>query len=83
MDEIMTVEEIAACLKVSRNTVRRWCVKGKFPAFKIEREWRIYKKDLEQVIRQSSCGQDRVQEQTLGVATTDTENETLRALIGS
>ena len=41
MDEIMTVEEVAAYLKVSKNTVRRWCLKGKLPAFKIEREWRI------------------------------------------
>ena len=60
MDEIMTVEEAAAYLKVSKNTVRRWCVKGKLPAFKIEREWRINKKELEKVIQQSSPGQDKV-----------------------
>jgi len=83
MDEIMTVEEVAAYLKVSKNTVRRWCVKEKLPAFKIDREWRINKKELEQIIRQSSRGRDKVHGQTLAIATTDTENETLRALIGS
>jgi excisionase family DNA binding protein len=66
MDEIMTVEEVAIYLKVSKNTVRRWCLKGKLPGFKIEREWRIYKKELEQVIRQSSCGPEKSAE-TLGV----------------
>ena len=83
MDEIMTVEEVAAYLKVSKNTVRRWCVKGKLPAFKIEREWRINKKELEKVIQQSSPGQDKVQEQSLVIAGTDSENETLLALMGS
>ena len=78
MDEIMTVEEVAAYLKVSKNTVRRWCVKGKLPAFKIEREWRIYREDLERVIRQSSYGQ----EQLPAFAGTDTKNESLRAMIG-
>jgi excisionase family DNA binding protein len=62
MDEIMTVEEVATYLKVSKNTVRRWCLKGKLPGFKIEREWRIYKKELERVIRQSSCGQEKMAE---------------------
>ncbi len=77
MDEIMTVDEVATYLKVSKNTVRRWCVKGKLPAFKIEREWRIYKKELEKVIQQSSYGQDKVQEQPL----VKKENKPLLAMI--
>lgn len=60
MDEILTVEEVAIYLKVSQGTIRRWCLRAKIPAFKIEREWRIYKKDLERVIRQSSCGPEKL-----------------------
>ena len=62
MDEIMTVAEVATYLKVSQNTVRRWCLKGKLPGFKIEREWRIYKKELERVIQHSSCDQEKIGE---------------------
>lgn len=41
MDELLTVEEVAAYLRVSRTTVWRWCQAKKVPAFKIGREWRI------------------------------------------
>lgn len=56
MDEVLTVEEAADYLKVSKITIRRWCVRGKLPAFKIGREWRICKQELEQAIQQSSSG---------------------------
>ena len=81
MEEIMTVEEVAAYLKVSKNTIRRWCVKGKLPAFKIEREWRIYREDLERVIRQSSYGQDKVQVPSPAIAGAGKENDTILAMI--
>lgn len=41
MDELLTVEEVATYLRVSRSTVWRWCQAKKVPAFKIGREWRI------------------------------------------
>ena len=62
VDEILTVEEVAAYLKVSNSTIRRWCLKAKLPAFKIEREWRIHKKELDRLIRQSSCGPGKAEE---------------------
>ena len=68
MDEVLTVEEVASYLKVSKGTVRRWCLKGKLPAFKIEREWRIYKKGLERVIQQSNCGPDKEKERSQALA---------------
>jgi len=57
------VQEVAAYLKVSKGTVRHWCLKATLPAFKIGREWQIYKKELDRMIRQSSCGSDEVNEQ--------------------
>jgi excisionase family DNA binding protein len=41
MDELLTVAEAAACLRVSRATLWRWCQEGRVPALKIGREWRI------------------------------------------
>jgi excisionase family DNA binding protein len=40
-DELLTVAEAAACLRVSRATLWRWCQEGRVPALKIGREWRI------------------------------------------
>jgi excisionase family DNA binding protein len=39
--ELLTVQEVAEHLRVSRVTVWRWCQKGTLPAFRISRHWRI------------------------------------------
>jgi excisionase family DNA binding protein len=39
--ELLTVQEVAEHLRVSRVTVWRWCQKGTLPAFRIGRNWRI------------------------------------------
>ncbi len=52
MDEILTVEEMAQYLKVSRSTVWRWCNEGKVPAFKVGRGWRVHRAQLEQIMGQ-------------------------------
>lgn len=64
MDDILTVEEAADYLKVSKTTIRRWCVREKLPAFKIGREWRIHKKELERAIQRSSRVTDEAKEPT-------------------
>ncbi len=40
-NELLTVQEVAAYLRVSRVTVWRWCQQGILPAFRIGRNWRI------------------------------------------
>ena len=50
MDELLTVEEVAGYLRVSRSTVWRWCQAKKVPAFKIGREWRISGPVLEDLV---------------------------------
>ena len=50
MDELLTVEEVASYLRVSRSTVWRWCQAKKVPAFKIGREWRISEPVLEGLV---------------------------------
>jgi len=50
----LTAEEVAELLSVSVDTVRNWCTrkKNKLPAFKIGREWRIEKTDLDKFIQE-------------------------------
>ena len=45
-NELLTVKEVAAYLRVSRVTVWRWCQQGVIPAFQIGRNWRIRREDL-------------------------------------
>ena len=52
MDEILTVEEMAQYLKVSRSTVWRWCNEGKVSAFKVGRGWRVHRSQLEKIMGQ-------------------------------
>jgi len=40
-DEVFTLAEVAKKMKVTENTVRKWCRDGVIPAYKIGRHWRI------------------------------------------
>ncbi|MEI7769983.1 MAG: helix-turn-helix domain-containing protein [Chloroflexales bacterium] len=51
MRDVLTVDEIADYLRVSRATICRWCGTGKLPAFKIGKSWRVQRGDLEDYIR--------------------------------
>ncbi|MBN1220250.1 MAG: helix-turn-helix domain-containing protein [Anaerolineae bacterium] len=50
MNEILTVDEMAQYLKVSRSTIWRWCNQGKISAFKIGRGWRLHRSELEKIM---------------------------------
>jgi excisionase family DNA binding protein len=50
-DEILTVQEVATYLEVSRSTVWRWCNTGRLPAFRIGREWRIHREALDRLTK--------------------------------
>jgi excisionase family DNA binding protein len=45
-NEVLTVREVAAYLRVSRVTVWRWCRQGTIPASRVGRNWRIRREDL-------------------------------------
>lgn len=44
--EVLTVNEVAHYLRVSRVTVWRWCKQGTIPAFQLGHNWRIRREDL-------------------------------------
>ena len=53
LPEVLTAEEVAIYLRVSKTTICRWCKDGKLKAFRIGRGWRVQRIDLESHIRQS------------------------------
>jgi excisionase family DNA binding protein len=50
MDEILTVQEVAKYLKVSRSTVWRWCNQGRLLAFKAGHGWRVHRTAVERMM---------------------------------
>lgn len=54
----MTIDEVAAYLRVRRETVWNWCRQRSLPAFKVGREWRIRQQDLEKKIQELELGQE-------------------------
>ena len=49
--DILTVGEAAIMLRVSRSTIWRWCQNGTLrSAFKVGRNWRLHRAELEEII---------------------------------
>jgi excisionase family DNA binding protein len=46
-DEILTVQEVAALLKVADKTVYTMAQNGEMPAFKVRGQWRFQRADLD------------------------------------
>ncbi len=54
--EVLTVEEVASLLKLSKITIYRLIKTGEIPAYKIGASWRVNKKDLESYIESKKKG---------------------------
>ena len=52
-DEIMTIEEVAAFLKLTPQTVYKWAQEGTIPSAKLGKEWRFRRSILDTWINQS------------------------------
>ena len=48
MDDLMTLAEVAAYLRLSKDTVYRMASAGKLPASKVGSQWRFRRDDVEQ-----------------------------------
>ncbi|SEN59685.1 methylation-associated defense system helix-turn-helix domain-containing protein MAD1 [Nitrosomonas marina] len=46
-DEIMTLKEVAAYLKLAEKTAYRLAAEGKLPGFKVGGSWRFKRKDID------------------------------------
>jgi len=50
--ELMTAEETCRYLKITQRTLYRYLQNRQIPAFKLGKEWRFVRSDLEQWIRE-------------------------------
>lgn len=50
LDEILTIDEVAAYLKAGKRTVYRLAASGQIPAFKLGGTWRFRRGELDQWI---------------------------------
>ncbi len=50
-DEILTIKEVAAWLRLAARTLRQWAEVGVIPAFKLGRQWRFRRTDIENWLR--------------------------------
>ncbi len=51
-DKIYGAGELAKFFGVTQKTIWEWCKKGKLPAFKIGKEWKVRVSDLNKTIAQ-------------------------------
>jgi excisionase family DNA binding protein len=59
MDQLMTIEDVAAYMRVSRFTVYRLAKDRFIPATKIGRQWRFQREEIDQWMRQQYRRQGR------------------------
>jgi excisionase family DNA binding protein len=57
-DEVLTIKEVAALLKLAEKTVYAMAQAGEIPAFKIRGQWRIKRTELDQWIDSRPRGGD-------------------------
>lgn len=57
-DEVLTIKEVAALLKLAEKTVYAMAQAGELPAFKIRGQWRIKRAELEAWIDAQPRGGD-------------------------
>jgi excisionase family DNA binding protein len=51
-EQYLTTEEVATMLRVSVQSVNKWCREGKLKAIRAGRRWRITRADLNQFTQQ-------------------------------
>lgn len=55
-NELLTVSEVAAYLRVGRVTVWRWCKQGHLRAIQVGHHWRIHRDDLRCLLDPAQSG---------------------------
>ncbi len=56
-DQILTLKEVAAYLKLAEKTAYRLASEGKLPSFKVGGSWRFKREDLEAWIEENKSKQ--------------------------
>jgi excisionase family DNA binding protein len=53
-DEVLTIKDVAAILKMAEKTVYSMAQAGELPAFKIRGQWRVRRKDFDDWVEQQA-----------------------------
>ena len=54
--QYLTVKQMTSILQVSQRTIYRMIDSGKLPAYKLDRDWRIAREDLDQFLAERKRG---------------------------
>jgi excisionase family DNA binding protein len=54
MNELMTIDDLASYLRVSRRTIYEWLKQNKIPALKLVGQWRFRKEKIDSWIEKQS-----------------------------
>jgi excisionase family DNA binding protein len=57
-NEILTVEEVAAYLRLQPQTIYKWAQEGRIPAAKLGKEWRFRRSILDRWLDEQILGPD-------------------------
>jgi excisionase family DNA binding protein len=60
-DEVLTIKEVAALLKLAEKTVYSMAQQGELPAFKVRGQWRIRRSELDRWIDEQPRGKANAQ----------------------
>ena len=59
MNEVLTVAEVAAFLRVNRSTVYKLIRRGELPAFKVGSDWRFNRTQIEELFKVRTSDTER------------------------
>ncbi len=58
-DRSLSVDEIAACLGIKRDTVYRWIAEKRMPAHRMGRLWKFRKEEVNEWVKSGGAGEAR------------------------
>lgn len=56
----LSVEQIAAHLGISKETVYRWLEKGKIPAHRVGKQWRFKPSEVDEWVKSGNASEDTI-----------------------
>jgi len=57
-DAVMTIDDLAEYLKLSKSTLYKLCQAGRIPGHKVGRHWRFHREAIDQWLKSESDGRD-------------------------
>lgn len=58
-DTVMTIDDLAEYLKLSKSTLYKLCQEGKVPGQKVGRHWRFHKQVIDEWLGRNRDGADK------------------------